>query len=364
MASRPARLCVVGGGVTGLATAWALLERGADVTCLEQSRPGAGQSGGLTRVFRHVHSSVQRVELAVQARERWAHWERHFGRRLLGAEGTLVTGPGVDDAVRMFEEAGVRHSIGSGSLGSVLPIAADEAMPYVLDQTAGAIRAARVLRLLHSALGERYAQATVFSISDDGASVETDGGSWRGDGVIVCAGAHTAGLAAEFGLSIPDRRELHPQGYFRIRPEYRKSRLACVLERSGAFGDTVYASPVGNTGLYSVGLSSKGNAVPVAPRTGIAKDRADLDDVRNRTIAYVERALPGLSPVPELFRSCIVTKIADDDDAFAVWKRERAIFFAGHNVFKFAPLLGELIAETALAGEIPAGLAHLEPTSR
>jgi len=40
------RVCVLGAGIVGLATAYELHRRGIDVTVLDQSRPGAGASGG------------------------------------------------------------------------------------------------------------------------------------------------------------------------------------------------------------------------------------------------------------------------------------------------------------------------------
>jgi len=66
---------VIGAGVVGLATADALMRRGADVACFEKAVPGRGQSAGATRTFRHGHEDRDLVEFALLAREGWRAWE-------------------------------------------------------------------------------------------------------------------------------------------------------------------------------------------------------------------------------------------------------------------------------------------------
>ena len=60
------RVAVVGAGVMGCATAWALAERGADVTLYEQFEPGTarGSSHGRTRIFRLAYPEPHWVSMA------------------------------------------------------------------------------------------------------------------------------------------------------------------------------------------------------------------------------------------------------------------------------------------------------------
>ena len=65
------RVGVVGAGIVGLATAYELAALGTNVTVYERATPGAGQSGGESRIFRHAHDDERLVALAVESRARW-----------------------------------------------------------------------------------------------------------------------------------------------------------------------------------------------------------------------------------------------------------------------------------------------------
>ena len=94
------RVAVVGAGIVGLATAYELAERGASVTVYERGTPGAAQSGGESRVFRHAHDDPRLVALAVESRGRWRAWEERFGVELVAPVGVVALGPAIE---RRFE---------------------------------------------------------------------------------------------------------------------------------------------------------------------------------------------------------------------------------------------------------------------
>jgi len=68
-----ARISIIGAGVVGCATAWALSGRGADVTLVEQFEPGhaAGYSHGRTMIVRLAYPDPVWVALAEEALEGW-----------------------------------------------------------------------------------------------------------------------------------------------------------------------------------------------------------------------------------------------------------------------------------------------------
>src|SRR5881275_1934707 len=82
---------VVGAGVNGSAAAWALRERGADVTLVDQYGPGNthGSSHGRTRIFRLAYPEPEWVELAEEALPAWRELEQAAGAEILALHGLV-----------------------------------------------------------------------------------------------------------------------------------------------------------------------------------------------------------------------------------------------------------------------------------
>ena len=78
---RNPEVAVVGAGIVGLCTAYALVERGIAVRVYEQSVPGNGQSGGVSRIFRHAHDDPRLIAYAVESRAVYEEWIVVDGRR-------------------------------------------------------------------------------------------------------------------------------------------------------------------------------------------------------------------------------------------------------------------------------------------
>ena len=71
---------VVGGGISGLAAAYELARRGADVLVLERAHVGAEQSAGLARIFRVAHADPRLAALALESHAGWRRWEERARR--------------------------------------------------------------------------------------------------------------------------------------------------------------------------------------------------------------------------------------------------------------------------------------------
>jgi sarcosine oxidase len=82
-----------------------------------------------------------------------------------------------------------------------------------------------------------------------------------------------------------------------------------------------------------------------------ARDFAPVPAEAERLQAYVARYVPGVDATRPTFISCLYDSTPDED--FVLDRRGPltvATGFSGHG-FKFAPLLGELLADLATGGE-------------
>jgi sarcosine oxidase len=326
-------VAVVGAGICGLSAAHSVARRGADVRVFEQAAPGSGQSAGRTRVFRHGHDDERLVRLAVRARGEWERLEEELGVRLLGREGVLVCGPKVDERSAAFGAAGVpaRRVDRDGQLAA-LPIMAPTEEEALLDELGGSIDVRAAIQGLAGALGDRLLAAQVFELveaSGGGAQLHTSEGIWHAERTIVCAGAQTPAFARALGLDIPLQIELHTRASFRAREP--GAALACLQDRSAAHGEVVYAAPMPDGLEYAIGLGTE--------------HEPPVDEALARLTAYVGRAMPGLDPDPASVRLCRTSILPWGGDAFAAWRAGDVTVLAGANLFKFGPLVGELLAD-------------------
>src|SRR5918911_2353625 len=106
--ARDAEVVVVGAGLAGLATAWALARAGREVVVLEQFEVGhaRGSSHGHARIFRLVYDDPHYVRLAQQALPLWRELEGETGRAVLRTTGSVDLGPGLEERRRALEACG------------------------------------------------------------------------------------------------------------------------------------------------------------------------------------------------------------------------------------------------------------------
>lgn len=339
---------IIGGGLAGAGTAWALSRRGLPVVLLEQFAPGhrRGSSHGSARIVRRGYGDALYVALTGRAFELWRELELTSGATLLRMLGGIDFGPRRDVAkiAALLADAAVPHE--------VLPAA--EAMrrwpgmvfdgEVVHHTEAGTVDAARAVDVLLAEAARAGAdvrhEAGVSSIERGGVRLhagERIAARW----VVVAAGGWVAPLLAGL-VALPPLRVTRQQIFHFPRLDPTAAPWPSVIHESD--DNPVYHLAGGRDG-------GAGDDRKIGEHVGgkviTADDRDDVvaDDARVRLTAYVRRWLPGLDPTPRGEATCLYTNTPSED--FVLDRVGDVVVCSpcsGHGA-KFAPLIGELVAD-------------------
>jgi len=209
---------VIGGGITGCATAWELAKRGVQVTLLERDQIHAMGSGWTLAGVRQSGRHSAELPLAREAIRRWEtladeleadlEYRQHGNLRLALNEAEVAT---IKRVVEDGNAAGV-------PMQYLEPDAAREIAPEIAESIAGASfcptdghanNLKTVQAYAHAAQrhGVRFVTGVeVLHLATSGGSVTgvvTTNGTYSADVVVVAAGIYTPRLLAPLGLPLP-----------------------------------------------------------------------------------------------------------------------------------------------------------------
>lgn len=336
-------LAIIGGGLSGLATAWALRRQGREVLLLEQARVGhgAGGSHGACRIFRLGYDDPHYVALARQARELWTDLEGACGERLLHPTPQLTFGPQLPQVRDAMAQAGAAcEQLPAGAAAERFPgvVTTGEVL---LEPDSAVIAADRVLAVLADGAEIRAGQR-VTALTDDGRRVrlETSTGQVEADCAIICAGPWTAGLLATAGISLPGSTTLEQVTYLEpagaAGPPGAAPGMPIFVHYGGEFP---YGLPVPGSRRYKLGIHHGGPAVHPDHQ-----DHTTDPGLASRIEQAARTILPGFDPRPAAVERCVYDNTPDED--FVVDRIGNVVIgsgTSGHG-FKFGPLLGEWLA--------------------
>ncbi|GGT89276.1 FAD-dependent oxidoreductase [Actinomadura citrea] len=365
---------VVGAGLVGAATAWQLARRGHEVTVLERRTPAnaEGSSHGSARILRYGYADPFYVQMVVDARREWRELERLSGERLVTRTGSLDAGAARDPAAlaAVLARVGVEHELltaaeaaarwpqfrfGDGG-GDVLwhPAAG------VVDAEAAVEAMLRLARAEGARVETGRPVVSVERVGTGQRVVSSDGRAEQAEKVVVAAGGWLPDLLGDLALpdsllaAFPPLQVMQENAYhFPYRDVPGEPWPTFIHKDSdtlvyGLPGGRDAALPDGRSGQKVAEFNGGRPIRSAAAQTG-AIDPAN----RERIVAYVRRALPGVVPEPYAETTCLFTNTPTEDFVVdGAGGITVASPCSGHGA-KFAPLLGRVIAEEA-SGERPA----------
>ena len=362
MVQSPYDVIVIGLGAMGSSTLYHLARRGVRVLGLERFAipHDQGSYHGLTRIIRmayHEHPSY--VALLRRAYPLWRELEAETGERLLHVTGSLDggarDGPFVTGSLASCREHGLDHELlSSAEIARRFPaFRLPDDFAGVLQPDGGYVLAERSVVAFVDAARRRGAIArtgeivTGWRCDGDGVVLQSGSDTHHAGALIVTAGSWTAKLLPEVAsLARPERQVV---GWFRPRrPELFD------VERFPVF-DILF--PEGN--YY--GLPATGQPGFKIGRHGHLHEPADPDAVDRvvhaRDEAVLRRALARYFPDGDgdavKLTTCLFTNSPDEHFIVDTLNESPRVVvgagFSGHG-FKFAPVIGEILADLAIEG--------------
>jgi sarcosine oxidase len=310
----------------GCAAAWALAERGAEVTIYEQFDPdhARGSSHGRTRIFRLAYPEPQWVDLAQEALAGWRELEQRAGRELLALHGLVELCTRVEvTSSDVLAARGLEHRLLTRDELRALGVELPEGWVGLWQPDGGVVLADHARHAFLDLAQPVWTQHRVESLDDLVAEV-----------VVVTAGPWIAKLVPDLRLSVT--RET--VAYF----ECGAAPMPSVVELNDetrhhamyALHDPTYGMKVG---------AHRGGHV-ADPDVEEPADPALVD----RISGWVRERFPDVDPNPVATESCLYT--STEDESFVLERRGRLVVgsaCSGHG-FKFAPAVGRRLADLAL----------------
>lgn len=372
MTTETCDVVVIGLGGMGSAAAMHCAGRGARVAGVEQFGPvhALGSSHGDVRVIRKgyfEHPSY--VPLLHRAYELWEALEARTGRRLMVRTGALLAGaPGADYVLGLeacYRENALPHErldgaemrarfprlrVPEGQVGFYDPLGAYLFVEQCVQAHLNAAQAAGATLYF----GERVLG---WSSNAQGVRVETDRRVIEAGQLIVTAGPWAAGMLRGLGVPLTVLRKV--QAWFACgEPEaYRAPEFPIYL--IDAPQGIIYGFPdYGGPGL-KMAEHSGGTVVKDPAQVDRGLRAADTTPLEG----FIAECLPGLGAKVVRHSVCMYT--CTPDLHFVIDKHPGhgnvtvACGFSGHG-FKFASVVGEVLAELALDGGTGKEIGFLE----
>jgi sarcosine oxidase len=356
---------VAGLGGMGSATAYQLAGRGRRVLGLEKFHPAhdRGSSHGRSRIIRQAYfEDPAYVPLLLRAYELWERLERDTGQELMTLTGGLMIGRRgselVSGSVRSAEEHGLPYELLDADeiRERFPPFSPDPETVALYEKKAGFVRPEETVRAhldRAEALGAdlRFEEPVVsWEASEDGVRVETQGGSYEAERLVITPGAWAPQLLADLDLPLEVERQV--MCWF----EPKNGREPFLPDRFPIYiwepddGNWFYGFPSqdGDRGVKAAFYRAGG--VPTTPE---AIDREVYQEEVDFIRGYLAEYVPDLAGQCLDARACMYTNTPDLHFVISVHPELEQVAlacgFSGHG-YKFCSVVGEILADLATEG--------------
>ena len=338
---------VIGLGGMGTAAAWRLAQRGVRVLGLEQFSRGhaRGSSHGHSRIIRQAYyEHPAYVPLVRRAYEGWFDLEQARGETLLADAPCLSLGPPGSPLVEGVRASAAMHGL---EIEDLTPAQAMRRWPAfrlpagidcVVERTAGILAVDRCVRAMDDEarrLGAdlRHNERVLDWKAGEGVEVRTDRATYTASRLVIAAGPWAA---------LPVMRQV--AFWFEGAEAFRRDRFPIFIAQTpgGIFYGLPALDPRGVKAAQHYG------APELASVEEIERAVSDADEAPVR--AFLREHLTDAGPRTDA-SVCVYTLTPDRH--FMIGEAGGAIMatgFSGHG-FKFAPVVGEILADLALEGK-------------
>ena len=212
----------------------------------------------------------------------------------------------------------------------------------LFDLSGGVVDVDAVRAYLTALTRDAVVHESVYALENDpgGVTVWSPSGKARFDAVVVAAGAGTSPLAAHVGIYTLPSRAHHVRFTF---PIDRSAMWPCWINKP-ATGMSTYQHPSGS-GMWSVG----GSLDPALPAWEVGREAAAAAS-EEAVLRYVREQL---TVQPRILDRLYRTTTPELGGGFEVRRIGPVLAVYGENLFKLAPVIGEVLAAAALDGSTP-----------
>jgi sarcosine oxidase len=347
----------------GSATLYHLASRGLSVCGIEQHNVAhdLGSSHGRLRAIRRAYfEHPNYLPLLARAYELWEALEEESRETLLVRNGLLLWGAKDCASIKGLEACYDQHDLPHDRLDALEVTARfplfktqDDHVAY-FDPMAGYLFVEECVKQ-HLTLAERHG-ATVrihdraFSWNPEGSGVHvrTDKGEFEAGALVITTGPWAATVLEELGVPLNITRQAQLWYDAPNIDDYGTPNFPC------------FAASLDDGFFYGF-PSVDGMGLKVAEHTGGAAaddpdelDRALSPNDEERVLAFLSATFPNLKPTLKHFSACMYS--VTPDEHFIVDRHpahDNVVMgagFSGHG-FKFAPVIGEVLADLAADGQ-------------